>query len=59
VTEVRGLRLFLLGAALTYFFDPDNGKKRRKAATKRLAELRAKPPEKLADDLVGQVHDTA
>jgi uncharacterized protein (DUF58 family) len=58
---VRGLRLFLLGAALTYFFDPDNGKKRRQAATKRLAELRSKPkpPEKLADDLVGQVPHTA
>ena len=55
------MRLFLLGAALTYFFDPDNGKKRRKAATKRLAELRSEPkaPEKLADDLVSQVHDTA
>ena len=56
---MRRLRFALLGAALAYFFDPDNGKKRRKAATKRLAELRAKPPEKLADDLVGQVHDTA
>jgi hypothetical protein len=56
---VRRLRFALLGAALAYFFDPDNGKKRRKATTKRLAELRSEPPAKLADDLVGQARDAS
>ncbi len=37
---MRRLRFALLGAALAYFFDPDNGKARRKAAIKRLAALR-------------------
>jgi hypothetical protein len=55
---VRRLRFALLGAALAYFFDPDNGKKRRKAATKRVAELRSKPPAELTDDLVGQTRDS-
>ena len=31
------LRLIALGAALAYFFDPDNGTERRKAAIKKLA----------------------
>ena len=48
------LRYALIGAALAYFFDPDNGTKRRKGAIKRLAELRAeRRPDELADDLVG------
>ena len=55
---MRRLRFALIGAALAYFFDPDNGKARRKAAIKRLAELRSKPPAELADDLVGQARDT-
>jgi len=38
---VRRLRLIALGAALAYFFDPDNGTKRRKAVVKRLTELRS------------------
>jgi len=37
---MRRLRLLLLGAALAYFFDPENGPSRRKALIKRLAELR-------------------
>ena len=52
---MRGLRLFLLGAALAYFFDPQNGKSRRDALAARLAELRrerAKPD--LSDELSGQ-----
>jgi hypothetical protein len=49
------LRLIALGAALAYFFDPANGKERRKAVVKRLAELRGAgdrhaSPE-LSDDL--------
>jgi hypothetical protein len=51
---VRRLRLLALGAALAYFFDPDNGTKRRNAARKRLAELRSQRRPELADDLVGQ-----
>jgi osmotically-inducible protein OsmY len=35
----RRLRLIALGAALSYFFDPDNGKRRRKIAADRLAGL--------------------
>jgi hypothetical protein len=53
---VRRLRFALIGAALAYFFDPDNGKSRRKAAIKRFAELRSEPPE-LAEDLAGQARD--
>jgi osmotically-inducible protein OsmY len=35
----RRLRLIALGAALSYFFDPDNGKRRRKMAADRLTGL--------------------
>jgi hypothetical protein len=53
---MRRLRLLLLGAALAYFFDPENGTNRRKALIKRLAEVRrdrtAKPD--LSEDLAGQ-----
>ena len=51
---MRRLRFALIGAALAYFFDPDNGTKRRKRVIKRLAELRAQRGGELADDLVGQ-----
>ena len=53
---MRRLRLLLLGAALAYFFDPDNGKVRREALAKRLAELRrqrAVEPD-LSQELAGQ-----
>jgi len=33
------LRLIAFGAALSYFFDPDNGRRRRKLAADRLASL--------------------
>jgi osmotically-inducible protein OsmY len=33
----KRLRFAALGAALVYFFDPDNGKRRRKVMTQRLA----------------------
>jgi hypothetical protein len=56
---VRRLRLLALGAALAYFFDPDNGTKRRKAATKRFAELRSQRRPELADDLAGQARDAS
>jgi osmotically-inducible protein OsmY len=34
---IRKLRFAALGAALAYFFDPDNGKRRRKVTIDRLA----------------------
>jgi osmotically-inducible protein OsmY len=34
---MRRLRLVALGAALAYFFDPENGKRRRTVAVQRLA----------------------
>jgi hypothetical protein len=53
---MRRLRLLLIGAALAYFFDPQNGTARRKALVKRAAELRrdriAKPD--LSQELAGQ-----
>jgi hypothetical protein len=52
---MRRLRLLLIGAAFAYFFDRENGQRRRKAVVKRLAELRrdrAKPD--LSEDLAGQ-----
>jgi len=53
---MRRLRLLLIGAALAYFFDPENGANRRKAIVKRLAEVRrdraAKPD--LSQDLAEQ-----
>jgi osmotically-inducible protein OsmY len=39
VSRRRRLRLILFGAALSYFFDPDNGRRRRKVASDRLAAL--------------------
>jgi hypothetical protein len=55
---VQRLRFALYGAALAYFFDPDNGSKRREAAGNRFAKLRSKPPAELSDDLVGQARET-
>jgi osmotically-inducible protein OsmY len=43
---MRRLRFAAIGAALAYFFDPDNGRRRRKAAIKRLAGLAQKLPSK-------------
>jgi hypothetical protein len=56
---VRRLRFAVLGAALAYFLDPDNGKARRKALVKRLAELRSQSRPELDDDLVGQARDAS
>jgi hypothetical protein len=51
---VRRLRYAALGAALAYFFDPNNGRARRKAAIKRIAELRNGKQGELVDELVDQ-----
>ena len=37
--RARRLRLLALGAALTYFFDPENGRRRRKVTADRLGAL--------------------
>ena len=37
--RARRFRLLALGAALSYFFDPENGKRRRKVTADRLAAL--------------------
>ena len=56
---MRRLRLALLGAALAYFFDPDNGKARRKAASKRLSAMGSgDAPRELDADLAGQARET-
>jgi osmotically-inducible protein OsmY len=39
VARARRFRLLALGAALSYFFDPENGKRRRKVTADRLAAL--------------------
>jgi hypothetical protein len=58
---VRRLRFALLGAALAYFFDPDNGSKRRTAAVKRLAKLRSNGGQlesaQLSDDLASAARE--
>ena len=51
---MQRLRYAAFGAALAYFFDPQNGRERRKAAIKRLAELRSGRQPELVDELVGQ-----
>jgi len=55
MARTRPIRLVALGAALAYFFDPANGKERRKAAVKKLAgvvdrigqKVKAKPEDEL------------
>jgi hypothetical protein len=50
---MQRLRYAAFGAVLAYFFDPQNGRERRKAAIKRLAMRSSGQPE-LVDDLVGK-----
>ena len=38
---MQRLRYAALGAALAYFFDPQNGRERRKDVIKRVAKLRS------------------
>jgi hypothetical protein len=52
------LRYAALGAALAYFFDPANGRARRKDAIKRLAKLRSGSQPEMVDELVGQAQAT-
>ena len=39
MSRARRFRLLALGAALSYFFDPENGRRRRKVAADRLGAL--------------------
>ena len=55
----RRLRLIALGAALSYFFDPDNGKRRRKTAIDRLAGLSRRHGKRLVKGTVAQTHAVA
>jgi hypothetical protein len=54
VSRARGLRLIALGAALTYFFDRENGKRRRKVAVDRLAGLTRRHGKRLLKGTVSQ-----
>jgi hypothetical protein len=57
---MRRLRFALIGAALAYFFDPQNGAARRLRAKERLAGLSNRRPQpELSDELVGQAQTAA
>jgi osmotically-inducible protein OsmY len=56
VPRARRLRLIALGAALTYFFDPDNGKRRRKVASERLAGFMRRHGKRLIKRTAAQAH---
>jgi osmotically-inducible protein OsmY len=52
---MRRLQLVAFGAALAYFFDPDNGKRRRKVAIQRLAGASRRHTKRLARGTSSQV----
>jgi hypothetical protein len=59
VTEVpraKRFRLLALGAALSYFFDPENGKRRRKVTADRLAALLRRHGGRLMKGTGSQAH---
>jgi hypothetical protein len=56
VLRARKLRLIALGAALTYFFDPENGKRRRKVAADRLVALNRRHGKRMIKGTVSQTH---
>jgi osmotically-inducible protein OsmY len=56
VARARRLRLIALGAALTYFFDPENGKRRRKVAVDRLAGIMRRHGKRLIKGTASQTH---
>lgn len=56
VVRARRLRLIALGAALTYFFDPENGKRRRKLAADRLAGLARRHGQRAIKGTVSRAH---
>jgi len=56
VAGSRRIRLIALGAALSYFFDPQNGRRRRKIAVDRLAGLSRRHGKRLAKGAASQAH---
>jgi osmotically-inducible protein OsmY len=52
----RRFRLIALGAALSYFFDPENGKRRRRMAGDRLAALVRRYSRRLGKGAASQTH---
>jgi osmotically-inducible protein OsmY len=52
----KRLRLIALGAALSYFFDSQNGKRRRKMAADRFAGLSRRHGKRLAKGAASQAH---
>ena len=52
--RARRFRLLALGAALSYFFDPENGRRRRKLAADRLASLTRRHGKRLVKGTVSQ-----
>ena len=50
------LRLIAFGAALSYFFDPDNGRRRRKMAADRLGKLVQGHGKRAIKGTVAQTH---
>jgi len=56
VPRARRFRLLALGAALSYFFDPENGKRRRKVTADRLAALMRRHGGRLMKGTGSQAH---
>jgi osmotically-inducible protein OsmY len=56
VPRTRRLRLIAFGAALTYFFDPENGRRRRKVTADRLAGLMRRHGKRLIKSSASQAH---
>jgi hypothetical protein len=56
VSRARRFRLLALGAALSYFFDPENGKRRRKVTADRLAALMRRHGGRLLKGTGSQAH---
>ena len=54
--RARRFRLLALGAALSYFFDPENGKRRRKVTADRLAALMRRHGGRLMKGTGSQAH---
>jgi osmotically-inducible protein OsmY len=52
----RRFRLIALGAALTYFFDPQNGKRRRKMAIDRIGAITRRHGKRLIKGAASQGH---
>jgi osmotically-inducible protein OsmY len=54
--RTRRLRLIAFGAALSYFLDPDNGRRRRKVTADRLAGLMRRHGGRAIKGTVSQAH---